>query len=298
MENLSKNMRTLQSQAKDEMQDISVVIPVHDDHLLPHAILSVPTDVELIISMTAPTEQVQRVAKQFELYRNNLIIVDTHKLGMSAGVNLGVRTASNQKIIILDSDCILETQTVGEFSKALDKYEFVRGKTFAQRRGGWSEFAGLGQESLNEAFAHKARLIGPSIAFLKDPFFNLGGYDEECGPSCDHEFVLRMEDRGIVTGFAEQAIVWHQPYTFLLDCRAHLGYGRGMRYIDIKRGGYYGLGICLLRWRPSVLWNKFTHRGTASVFRSLLLGGLMLYSYSQSTIKSIPMTPFRISRRG
>ncbi len=264
---------------------VSVVIPVRDDPLLRQAIASVPLGVELIVAMTAPATETRLSVAQAKLCRPDIIAVETSTPGMSAGVNLGVRAASNQKIVILDSDCTLEPQTIRAYSVALDETAFVRGRTFARRCGGWSEFAGLGQESLNETFARRARLIGPSIAFLKEPFLALGGYDEDSGASCDHEFVLRMEDAGLTTGFAENAVVWHQPYTFTLDCRAHLGYGRSMNYIDCKRRGRYGFRICLMRWYPSVLRAKLIRRGTASVFRSLLLGGMMLLGYVEARIR-------------
>ena len=260
---------------------LSVVIPVRNDDRLPEAVASVPLGVELVIAMTQPSKSTRQFAQELALTRSGVVLVETAKIGMSAGVNIGVKAASHEKIVILDSDCTLEIQTLDEYSKALDKAPFVRGTTLARKGEGWSRFAGLGQESLNKAFAHKARLIGPSIAFLKTPFLDLGGYDENLTASCDHEFVLRIEERDLVTIFAAEAVIWHQPYTFVLDCRAHLGYGRGMGYIDRKRGGGYGLGICLMRWYPAVLWSKFINRGLTSVVRSLLMGAIMLLGYVQ-----------------
>lgn len=259
--------------------DLSVVVTVRNDPLLPNALSSVPDDVELIVAMTRPPEQTRRLAHEFKMQRPDLRIVETDKTGMSAGVNLGVTAATHEKVVLLDSDCTFAEGAVGAFSLALDRADFVRGRTFVRRTGGWSEFGGLGFEELNRTLAKRPRLIGPPIAFKKSPFLALGGYDEAALGSCDHEFVLRMEDSNIATLFESDAVLWHQPVTFRIDTRSHFGYGRGMCAIDRKRRSTYGLKICLLRWFPTTLWNKLVHRGPMSVFRSLLLGGTMLSGY-------------------
>lgn|GEM_PF-6979314 len=276
---------------------ISVVTPVRDDPRLVNALCSVPADVELVVAMTRPSERTRRVACRFEKNRPNVKVCETNEVGMAAGVNLGVRAASHEKMVILDSDCTLTARTLEVYAAALNEAEFVRGKTFVRRSGGWSRFAGLGQEELNLVFARCARLIGPSIAFRKSAFLGLGGYDERSGASCDHEFVLRMEERGIRTHFAPEAVVWHQPITFKIDCCSHIGYGRSMRYIDVKRGSLYGLRVCLLRWYPQTLALKLVRRGPLSVIRSILMGAAMLYGYGNEIVaKKLEFSSSEVAR--
>lgn len=261
--------------------NLSVVTAVRDDPLLARAIESVPLEVEHVVAMTVPRPETIRVAEGYRARRPRMHLVPVDVVGMAAGVNAGVRAASHERIVLLDSDCTLEPGTLGAFASALDRGPFVRGVTRVHRGPGWARFSGLGQEELNRVFARRARLIGPSIAFHKAPFLMLGGYDERSGASCDHEFALRLEERGINTAFTADAVVWHQAITLRIDIRSHLGYGRSMRYIDSRRGGSYGLEVCLMRWYPTVLWHKVRTRGVASVFRSLLLGGVMLAGYSE-----------------
>jgi GT2 family glycosyltransferase len=259
--------------------DLTVVTAVRDDPLLPQAIASVPIDIEHVVALTRPSSTTIRLAQQLGGQRPLLQIVETAKVGMAAGVNLGVRAARHEKIVMLDSDCTLSRDTLEAYCRALDRAAFVRGRTVVRQGPGWARFSGLGQQALNKAFQKAPRLIGPSIAFRKTPFLALGGYDEQSGSSCDHEFVLRMEDCGIETLYADDAVVWHRELTFQIDCRSHVGYGRSMHYIDVKRASSYGLGVCLQRFYPSTLYRKLVQRGPASVLRSLLLGSLMLYGY-------------------
>lgn len=262
---------------------VTVVTPVRDDPELLRAMQSVPAGVEYVVVLTRAPDHVARLVEAFRReHRPDMIVRALDMAGMSAGMNEGVRIASNDKIVILDSDCTLNAATLEAYTDALDRAAFVRGTTHVRRNGLWSSFAGLGQEELNRlAAAGRSRLIGPSIAFRKIPFLALGGYDLTIGGSCDHEFVLRLEDAGAVTAYEPRAVVWHTAITFRIDLRAHLGYGRGMRAIDRKRGGRYGLGVCLDRWAPPTLWRKLVQRGPASLLRSLLLGGVMLLGYAQ-----------------
>jgi GT2 family glycosyltransferase len=260
--------------------DISVVTPVCDDPELIHALRSVPVNVEYIVVLTCAPERVKKIAKDFRReHRPDMIVREVDIVGMSAGVNFGVELANCEKIAVLDSDCTLTIDTLRAYSRALESTDFVRGVTKVHRKDFWSSFSGLGQEELNRVFSKKARLIGPSIAFRKKTFLKLGGYDLEIGGSCDHEFVLRVEDAGYVTAFEPEAIVWHTAITLKIDVRSHLGYGKSMRSIDIKRGGLYGLGICLDRWAPGTIWRKLTQRGPASLLRTLLLGKVMIVGY-------------------
>ena len=259
--------------------DVAVVVPVRNDPLVQKALHSVPQDVDIVVSMNDPSEEVRSIVSEFAVACPNVMVVETPKVGMAAAVNLGVSSARRGKIVMLDSDCELGKGALPAYSRALDRSAFVRGRTEVTAGRGWSSFSGLGQATLNRAFVQRPRLIGPSIAFRRSAFLGLGGYDEESGASCDHEFVLRMEDCGIIPAFEPEAVIRHQPITFRIDCRAHLGYGRSMTYIDLKRGGRYGLSVCLLRFRSSVLWTKFRQRGLSSVFRSIVMGSLLLLGY-------------------
>jgi GT2 family glycosyltransferase len=266
--------------------DTTIVIPVRDDPLLPRAIASTPAEAEVIIAMTAPSgEAVERARRLAAGRRVRIEISET--AGMAAGVNLGARAASSEKVVILDSDCRLLPGALEAYSAALDKGPFVRGVTLVERRDWWSKMAALGTERLNRVFSEKPRFFGPSIAFDRKRFLDLGGYDERMlHGSCDHEFALRLEKLGIPVLFSPEAVVIHQPITFRIDTRAHVGYGRGMRYIDGKYGGRYGLDYCLKRLDPLELYTRAIERGPLSVARALILGSLMLLGYERESSSS------------
>jgi len=261
------------------MKDTTIVIPVRSDPLLARAVSSTPADAEVILAMTAPPQSAIDEARRLARGRK-LRIEISGGAGMAVGVNLGARTASNEKIVILDSDCVLLPGALETYSRSLDEAAFVRGATVVERADLWSRTAALGTERLNKVFSSAPRFFGPSIAFRRKEFLDLGGYDElMVHGSCDHEFAIRLEKAGIPVLFSPEARVQHQPLTFEIDTRSHVGYGRGMKYIDAKYGGRYGLRYCLLRLDPRELYRRGVERGGMSMLRSVLLGFLMLRGY-------------------
>ena len=262
----------------------SVVIPVRNDPLLFKAIDSVRGDVEVVVAMTSPPDPFYVMAAR--LKKKGLKCVRSDKIGMASGVNLGVRHATHEKIIILDSDCILFPGAIDAYIQALDGENFVRGRTLVQRDGYWSRVSALGTENLNTVIEKEPFFMGPSIAFRKSVFLKMGGYDEHMiYGSCDHEFALRLKQKNIPVQYVKGAIVEHQPISFGIDVRSHYGYGLGMYQIDQKHGGNYGKGICTKRFAAEVLWTKCVQRGPVSMLRSLMLGACMLKGYHDGSRK-------------
>lgn len=257
----------------------SIVIPVRVDPLIDRAIESIPGGAEIIVGFSASPDWF--IAGLKERYGERLIYVEARGTGMPAALNVAVQNATNEKIIVLDSDCYLRSdETITAYLSGLDQAPFIRGVTLMEKNGFWSKIASKGTESLNTKFENNPRLFGPSIAFNKSSFLRYGGYDlNMINGSCDHEFSLRIEKNKERIDFAPQAVIIHKPLTFKTDIISHLGYGKGMAYIDWKHTGNYGLHICLERLYPATLLDKLYGRGGFSVFRSILLGIIMLFGY-------------------
>ncbi len=258
----------------------SVVIPVRDDVLIHRAIRSVPAGAEIVVGLSdAPQSFVAALAAE---YGDRIKLAPVGTKGMAAGINIAVLHATHENIIVLDSDCIIGSEeTIPAYLEALETADFVRGITLVERKDYWSKIAAKGTESLNEKFRKKTRFFGPSIAFKRSSFLKYGGYDTNMvHGSCDHEFSLRIEKGNEPIRFVSNAVIIHKPLAFKTDTSSHFGYGLGMRYMDKKYKNLYGLGICLERINPVVLCAKLYKRGLVSVFRSVLLGIIMLAGYA------------------
>lgn len=261
------------------MHKCTVVIPVKKDELIHRAIQSVPEGVEIVVGLSNSPEEFINSLR--EKYGPAIRLAYSNKDGMPVALNKAVEHATHESIIVLDSDCYIPSATTLEtYARYLQEYKFVRGITLMERDSYWSRVAAKGTEAMNRRFAEKARLFGPSIAFSKSAYQAYGGYDEALVyGSCDHEFCLRIEENNERVGFAEEAVIIHKPLSFRVDFKSHYGYGLGMRYIDIKFGFRYGLGICLKKVHPAELMKKLVSRGGVSLLRSVFLGVVMLYGY-------------------
>lgn len=257
----------------------SVVIPVRSDHLIHRAIASIPQEAEVVIGLSAPPDWFLEELKN--RYEGKITLAICDRPGMANALNTGVKACSFERIIVLDSDCYFKSSdTVYAYLGSLEVAPFVRGVTFMERQGYWSKLSAKGTEEMNQRFKESPRLFGPSIAFIKSAYLKYGGYDSQMlNGSCDHEFCLRIEQANERVVFSERAIIIHKSLSFESDIRSHLGYGFGMKYIDQKYGRRYGLNICLQKITPSGLYKKLINRGLVSVFRSVLLGVVMLYGY-------------------
>jgi glycosyltransferase involved in cell wall biosynthesis len=265
----------------------TVVIPVRYDPLIHRAIGSIGGDAEIVVGLSNPDPMFKELLTR--TYGNKIRIACSDKKGMASAMNVAVNASNFEDIIVLDSDCIVgSNETIPAYLSALKQSNFVRGVTKMERNGYWSKIAAKGTESLNIMFKKSPRLFGPSIAFKRSAYLKFGGYDQnmEAG-SCDHEFSLRIEKAGETIMFADKALIIHKPLSFKVDVLSHYGYGVGMRYIDSKYGGYYGLFVCISRLFPWIVFKKMFERGIVSGVRSILMGIVLTtgYFFTKSQIK-------------
>lgn len=263
------------------------MIPVRYDPLIHRAIASIADEAEIVIGLSDPYPGFKELL--IDKYGDAINIACSEQKGMAAAMNVAVNISSYEDIIILDSDCIIGSdETIPAYLSALKHCNFVRGVTKMERKGYWSKVAAKGTESLNVVFKKTPRLFGPSIAFKKSAYLKFGGYDQNMmSGSCDHEFSLRIEKAGETILFADKALIIHKPLSFKVDILSHYGYGIGMRYIDGKHSGQYGLYVCVSRLFPGTIIKKIAQRGITSGLRSILLGIVLTtgYIFSKKQVK-------------
>lgn len=205
---------------------------------------------------------------------------------MPIALNQGVRTAKYADIVVLDSDCILDTNTLCEYKNALTQYAFVRGHAnVIAHPGCWYKQTKLGVEETNSLMQLNPKLYGPAIAFKRDIFLQLGGYDCDILYGCDHEFSERVEAAGYKIGYCDSAIIWHKPISFFVDKSSHLGYGQGNYIKDKKNNTLRGFRYIMSKASIFVLKEKYKKRGFVGVVRSFFQCVWMLFGYVQG-IKS------------
>ena len=221
-----------------------------------------PVDAEVIIAMTAPPQAAVDLARSLVPGRK-LRIEITGTPGMSAGVNLGTRMASHGKILVLDSDCVPPSRDHrGLFGgprgpRLCPGRDPGRAEGLVEPDGGPGD--GEGSIGCSGTGHGSSALRSPSGR----PNSSTWGATTRRWSAAPATMNSPCASRGgaLPVYFCEGAVLVHQPITFRIDTRSHIGYGRGMAYIDRKYGGSYGLDYCRKRLSPRELWIRAVERG-------------------------------------
>ena len=107
--------------------DLSIVISCSDDFHIEKTLDSIDEDVEVVCSIT-PNPEIEKIL-------NNRCIpyVITPKGNHSVTTNAGIALAKNDKLLLMDSDCVFVPGAIREISEALDKYLVVNAKIIFEK---------------------------------------------------------------------------------------------------------------------------------------------------------------------
>lgn len=173
--------------------------------------------------------------------------------------NVGVRQAQGDIIVFTDSGCIPQDNWLERLlAPILFEGEFVTcGPAEAV---GKSVYSGVRRHTDPEPdYVSMATTI--NIAFRREAFEVVGGFDESFGAAEDLDFTWRLTDKGYCLRWVANAVVKHD-------------WGTPQR--QLRRAFFYGKGWCrLLRKHPHRL-GEVTRENSVPVVYSLFLLGLPL----------------------
>lgn len=200
---------------------ISVVVCCSDDFDVYKMLDSIDhPDAEIIGALT-PNRIIEKYFDNMG-YRYALARKGNH----GATANAGIAVASHDKILIVDSDCVLDPGAVKAVEDALDNSSVVNLPL---------RFA-AGNSLLSSAIAacrqfdnlYKSAALKPGIAFRKDLSPRIGDYwyDERVHWVCDSEFLWRLRKYDIDIEHVVGYEIEHRPISLRHALRAYTAYGR------------------------------------------------------------------------
>ena len=173
--------------------------------------------------------------------------------------NLGVRSATGEIIVFTDSGCLPEEGWLDRLlAPILNEDEFV---TCGPARAiGKSVYSGLHSPGEVEVgYVQMSATI--NLAFRREAFEAVGGFDESFGSAEDIDFTWRLADAGYRLRYVQDAVVQHDF---------------GTRTRQIRRAFFYGKGECrLLKKHPHRI-AEFTKQNAVPVVYGMFLLGLPL----------------------
>lgn len=214
--------------------DLSIVIADSNDLRLEKCVESIDEDVNVVVSMNAPTEELKGLV--------NKLGVDSCYLpqrGLAQALNLGVAHAKYDRVLIIDSDCTFEKGCIKRLYSALDDSLMSRGVQIFDYSGYISKVIANARNFHANPLPHLEGFIRAykPLAFRKEIKSLLGGhyYDADLKLSEDYEMDIRRQKAGISIKYVPEAVIHHCPLTIFQDVRSAFRYGAD-RHTSVLKG--------------------------------------------------------------
>lgn len=258
---------------------LSIVIPVTNDLRLKNCIESIDENVEVVISLNKPSIEIKKLVKniiQSQKSKNNLNIVvcKINEASIARAYNNGIEHSSNNKILLMDSDCVFEKETIKKLDNNLGNNLLSKGKVIFNRNSLLTSIVASAREYHT---SDKVSAYSPPLLFRKRVKKYIGGYyfhPSLCW-SEDSEFDMRVKKENLKISYDPTAIVYHPVLSVWSDLKSSFWYGVGRR-IGVEVGvrdkpvGVFGsfrkyvfdaskekgplVGIYLFIWKMSTLF--------------------------------------------
>ncbi|MCL5409995.1 MAG: glycosyltransferase [Patescibacteria group bacterium] len=214
-----------------ESLDLSIVIPCSDDPLIERCLQSIDSDVDIVVALNAPTQEVRDILSKFPEAR----AAEISRKGIARAYNLGIETARNDHILLMDSDCTFRSGTIKKLHELSLQYQVAKGRVVFSRSGAMSSIIA----SLREyTTSYQINAYSPPLLFDRKIVDKIGYYfHPDLIWSEDADFDKRVKKANIPIGYDPKAVIYHKALTLSEDLRSAFFYGVG-RQIGKDAGVY------------------------------------------------------------
>ena len=214
---------------------LSIVIPCADDVRIKHCLDSIDEKVEVMVVLNGATKEVLNIVDDYDVK-----VVKIKERNLSKALNIGIKTAKNPKVILVDSDCRFEKGAIKKLFGGLQKYYIAKGKVVFQSNSLISETIAKVRDYI---YYDPPKPYNPFLAIKKDIKELIGNYyfDETIHWTEDADLNTRLKKAGIEVNYVFSAKVFHPPLGLKHDLRSVFRYGIGKR-IRVEKGVSSGIG--------------------------------------------------------
>jgi len=213
---------------------ISIVIPVSKDIKIKKCLESIKDDVEILVVLNNnPSEEVVEIVKNDK--RCISVFLNTTGCNLAKAINSGVEKAKNERIFIMNSDCIFSEEILRKANNALVNFEVAKAHIVFLHTTYLELLVARVRYLHNHVFNNNKSIFCPGMAFNKKIIGELGGYlfDEDMGWGEDGDLSRRIHKANLPYIFLKEEIM-HAPESLSRDLKAAFRIGRGKRIRDYK----------------------------------------------------------------
>jgi len=223
--------------------NISILIPVSNDLGLKRCINSIDESVEVVISLNKPSKALRKqvdsiinLKKKGKKYKKiKFVVCEIKEQSIAKAYNNGIKHASYDKVLLMDSDCIFKKGCINRLDKNIKQKFLSKGKVIFTYESFITKVVAKAREF------HTSDVVNaysPPLLFSKKIISYIGGYYFH--PSLywleDSEFDKRVRNTNLEIGYDQKANVFHPPISPFSDLRNSFCYG-----ISKKIGVYLGI---------------------------------------------------------
>lgn len=208
--------------------ELSIVIPVKDDVKIKECIKSIDEDVEIIVAMNDPSNEIINIVKELDV--KSICILEAN---LSKAYNAGIEAASFDRVLLMDSDCTFERGTIKKLYEGSLCSKLSKGRVVFRNDTFGSKIVSKVREYTTSDFCNA---FSPPLILNKIIIEDIGYYFnpllkwEE-----DYDFNKRVFEKGIKIFWDKSAIVYHPPLSIKSDLKSAYNYGVG-HGIGLKAG--------------------------------------------------------------
>jgi glycosyltransferase involved in cell wall biosynthesis len=206
--------------------DLAIIIPCATDVKIKYCIQSIyetcADDVEILVSLNEASEDVKEILKSFK----DVKVCEIEEANLSRAYNNGIKYASRNNILLMDSDCVFNKDTIKLIYNGLKCEKLSKGLVVFRSDSLISKTISGVREYTTTDFISA---FSPPLAFSKDIKDLIGGYyfNKQVPWSEDFEFDYRVRRAGIKIYYNPKAVIYHAPIRMMQDIRSGFNYGRG-----------------------------------------------------------------------
>ena len=208
---------------------LSVVIPCRDDRRLPVSVASIDEDVEVVVVLNGSPPGFRAAIESAIGQRAR--IEELPRAHMPGALEHGIRAASCDRVVLMDSDCTFEPGALGAMAAAFERGdpdgEVYKGTIVFD--SGASRAGALVARSRAQRWSGSASLHKPPLALDRRLAARLGGwfFDRRQIWKVDAAFGQRLTEAGIRVVLVRDCVVHHAPMSLGGDLRSSFRYGLG-----------------------------------------------------------------------
>lgn len=214
---------------------LSIVIPCATDVRIADCLNSIDENVEVVVALNGPSKEVVKIVNKYHV---KVLVLPERNLPRS--LNAGIEKASNQKIILMDSDCVFHPRAIRKMYLALENHMVAKGTVIFKHHNLTSLAISKVRDYTN---ADTVKAYNPFLGLRKDIKKFVGGFifDDGIYWTEDADLNKRIVAAGMKIKSVPDATAYHPALTLKQDLSSAFKYGIGKR-IRVEKKTAKGIG--------------------------------------------------------